>query len=302
MSPRVRELLIWVALVATIVLGAAALAGPVHDVLVDLGWLAPDPGLPDKPFLKVFRRLLLIPLVIVFFWRLRPWRDGNLASYGLRGPDARLGPAFLGFGIVLTIGVLLIAWQLAMGWLVWEEPLRMDKFYKRAARYLGSGLLIGLVEEWFFRGWLLRRLRRRMALVWAALVGAAIYALVHAFKPSNLNDLRVTHDMRGALEALVAWLGHMVDPGAFGPAFLGLFFFGLVLTAAYLRTHTLWTPVGIHAAGVFVIYTYGALTDRTVRETWAGTKRLYDGPPLWVLLAVIAFLLWPKARGGQKRA
>ena len=85
-----------------------------------------------------------------------------------------------------------------------------------------------------------------------------------------------------------------MDLEAFGPAAAGLFCVALLLSAARARTRTLWTPVGIHAGAVLVIFSYGALTDRLATPAWAGTRLLYDGPVAWALMLVAAALL---ARG-----
>ncbi|MDA1195159.1 MAG: hypothetical protein O2894_08230, partial [Planctomycetota bacterium] len=63
---------------------ACALAAPVHDVLATRGLLADD----DRDFLRVLRRLLLVPMVVVFLWRVQPWRGGLFEPYGLRPPAA----------------------------------------------------------------------------------------------------------------------------------------------------------------------------------------------------------------------
>ena len=74
------------------------------------------------------------------------------------------------------------------------------------------------------------------------------------------------------------------------------FLFSLILTLLWRRTRTLWAPVGVHAAGVAVLRTYGAFTDRTPPRTWAGSKELFDGPPVWALLLLALGVLaaWRK--------
>jgi membrane protease YdiL (CAAX protease family) len=295
MRPVRRELGFWLPALALVVLGAAALAAPAYDALVYVGLLdRPASDLDaDRTFLKVFRRLLLIPLVLLFLWRVRPWRDGGLGRYGLLGGTARLRPALGALVVTLLCLVVVIAAQFAFGWMHWEEPPRWATFGRRVLRMVPGGILLAIVEEFFFRGWLLERLRARFRLAAAVVASAAIYALVHAFRPTTLT-VDVSHDFAGALQALAGWLAHALDVAAFGPSFLGLLLFGLLLAAAYLRSKTLWVPVGIHAAAVWVLFTYGALTERVPERNWAGTKRLYDGPLAWVLLAVFAFLLWPR--------
>lgn len=278
--------LLAVLLVAT----AAVLLTPVvHALLVDLGWLGED------KFLKVLRRLLLIPLVLVLFAWLRPWRDGTLASYGLVGPRARPRVFLVAWGLTAAVASTVLAVHFAAGWLAWEEPLRLGPAFGRVGRWVVVGLVLAGIEEWFFRGWLDRRFRRTVSPLGAACAVAGIYAAIHAFKPSRL-DIEVTHDVAGAWAGLRWWLSNLLDPVRFGPTFVGLFLLSLLLTIAWRRTKTLWAPIGIHAAGITVLRSYGAFTERAPQRTWAGTKELFDGPPLWALLvaAIILLRAWPR--------
>ena len=294
MARRLHGAVFWPLAVAGVVGAAALLCGPVHALLVAPGWLADT----DRDFLRVFRRLLVIPLVLVFLWRVRPWRGAAAADFGLRPSPARLRGALLGFGLTLLALLLILAWQLWMGWLTFEDPLRWGELARRAGLYLVGGLLVGLFEEWFFRGWLVARGTRDVGPRFGVLVSAVVFALLHAFRPSKL-EVAVSHDAAGALAALRDWLEHMVDPVAFGPAALGLFCFALLLSAAYRRASSLWTPIGIHAAAVLVLFSYGALTDRAPERTWAGSRLLYDGPVAWLLcLGAAAWL----RRGGRDSA
>ena len=268
---------------------AVLLTPPVYRWLLDMGLIDAD------KFLKVLRRLLLFPLLIALFAWLKPWRDGGPRSYGLLGETARPSLFFRAWAVTAAVLLALLTWHYAVGWLAWEDPFSTEKALGRLGRWLGVGLLLAVLEEWFFRGWLERRLlRKSFEPISAAIVVALIYAAIHAFKPSRL-DIEVTHDAAGALRALGWWLTHLVDPVAFGPTFAGLFLFSLLLSAAWRRWKTLWVPIGIHAAGITVLRSYGAFTDRDPQRTWAGTKELLDGLPAWLLL-VATLLLIPRRR------
>lgn len=282
MPPRARPLLLLLSL-AGVVVAAVYLTPPVYRLLLDAGWIRED------QFLKVLRRLLLIPLLLVLFAWLRPWRDGGPRSYGLLGPAASLRIFGSAYQATLATGLTILAIHYATGWLAFEDPLDVSKGLRRAVRWIPIGLVLAVIEEWFFRGWLDRRFGRRLSPAWTATVGAGIYAAVHAFKPSRL-DVEITHDAAGAWNGLGWWLEHLVDPERFGPMFVGLFLFGILLTLLWRRTGTLWAPIGVHAAGIALLRTYGAFTDRVPPKTWAGSKELLDGPPVWILLVIA--ILW----------
>ncbi len=289
MRRRAKPLSIILLAVLGIAAAAVLLTPPVYRWLLEIGWIDAD------EFLKVLRRLLLFPLLIALFAWLKPWRDGGLRTYGLLGENARASLFLRAWALTAGLLLALLAWHFVAGWLTWEDPFDADKALGRLRRWLGVGLLLAVLEEWFFRGWMERRLlRKSFTSISAALVVALVYAGIHAFKPSRL-DVEVTHDAAGALDALGWWLTHLVDPVAFGPIFAGLFLFSLLLSAAWRRWQTLWVPIGIHAAGITVLRSYGAFTDRDPQRTWAGTKELLDGPPAWILLCVVLALI---TRGG----
>ena len=292
---RARVVLTYVGFGVGVALLAAWLTPPVYQAIVDLGLREPKPGEEQAFFLKVFRRLLLIPLVLGFLVMLKPWRDGNLASYGLTRSKGALRHFLRGWtgSFVLVVSVLAI--HRIVGWLVWEDPIEWGQVAKRVVHYLPAGVLIAALEGWFFRGWMIRRLSRSYGLAPAVGFSALLFGVLHAFR-ANRVEQEISLDFGGAMEALGAWLQHLFDMQTFGPVCLGLILFALVLTAAYVRTGTLWGSIGIHAAGVFVIYTYGALTDRYPNRTWAGGKLLYDGWPVWILLAVLFLVIWPWGR------
>jgi membrane protease YdiL (CAAX protease family) len=294
---RIPSALFWPLVLALVVGGACVLAAPVHEGLMDLGWMTRHADLHDhdRYFLKVFRRLLLIPLVIVFLWRERPWQRGA-GDYGLRAPRARLRPALLGFFGVIAVLVAVLAFQLQQGWLRFEDPLRWGEFSWRACKYLVGGFAAGFLEEYFFRGWLFDQIQRNHGRIWlSVLLSSFLYAAIHAFRPSTLAEAP-THDAAGALAALGAWLAHGFSP-AFLAAAAGLFCFALLLTAVYRRTGTLWTAIFVHAGAVLVLFSYGALTVRPdgLTPTWAGTRLLYDGLPVMGLLLLGALLFRPRA-------
>jgi CAAX protease family protein len=268
----------------------------VYRGLVGAGLLAPE------KFLKVLRRMLLVPVLLVLFAALRPWRDGGPSSYGLLGPRARLGPGLVGFALSATAALGLLTVHFLSGWIRWEDPMPWMEGIRRAVWWLGAGVVLGLLEEWFFRGWLDRRLRARFSPAWSAVIVAVLFATLHAFKPSALEG-ETTRDVAGAWHALVGWIAHLFDLETFGPAFVGLCLFSLLQTALWRRTKTLWTPIGVHAAAIWVVRAHGGFTARDVERTWMGTKGLYDGPPAWALLLLALWLVTRRrSRGGPAEA
>ena len=285
--PAPLEFLLWSGLVVGL---SAVLTPTVHHTLMDLGWLDSAKEAQLGGFLRVLRRLLVIFGLGVLFWRLRPWRDTSLEALGLRGAYAKQAPVWRAALLTALAALVILAIHATSGWLEFEDPLRWEKIIRRCFTWAARALLLALIEEWFFRGWLFGRWSRSFGAARAALYSSAIFGVIHAFRPSNFKgDVPLT--IGGALEALQEWALLALDPTRFLPAAFGLFLFGLVLCAAMHRTQSLWTPIAIHAVGVWVVSLHPSITNRWPKESWAGSGQLLDGPPGWALLLAGLYLL-----------
>ncbi len=258
---------------------AVALTPAIFDLSILLGF--------EFDFLRTFRRILLLAAVIVLAFRLRPWRDGNLESYGLTFSKQNAGATVGAYVMTVAVIAALIQIELSAGWMKWQ--LRPD-YISRAARYALSGFVIAFLEELFFRGWMLRRMTRSKGVLVALVWTNFIYALVHGFKPRHVT-VDVADTWQGALMALSIWARHMFSP-AFWPSILGLFLFGLLLSALFLRSSSLWPSVGVHAASVLMLHGVVSSLSGTSPPDWAGTKMMYDGLPGWLLLSTVTLLIW----------
>jgi membrane protease YdiL (CAAX protease family) len=282
----------WLRFIVLLALGVAAtmlLAGPVFDLGVRFGLLEAD------EYLRGFRRLLTAALAVAVLAGFRPWRDGGLASYGLRGPRASWTAPVTAFAVAALLAAVLLAVGHAAGAWTWRADVDAGSTAARIARFLPGALATALLEEWLFRGWMVRRLAGRLPLVAAALVAALLFGALHAFRPAFHARGTVRDPWRG-LQAIGEGLARLVDPAQFGPFFLGLTLFALALTAAWLRTGTLWTAVGAHAGAVWVLYGFSPLMRWAPGPAWAGSKAVADGVPAWLVLAALALVLWPRRR------
>jgi len=276
------------------------LAPALYRVLLDLGWVDPSDTAGGDPFGKVLRRCLLLPIAVLVLGWLRPWREVGWVGMGFKGASARPRAGLVAFALTLACLGALLAAHLGLGWLRVEVNEPASRVLYRVGKTLVSGLVIASIEEWIFRAWLPLRLARRLSAAAAVVLAALLYAGLHAFRATHLKD-PVEPSVAGALQALGTWIATLFDPAAFGPAFLGLLLFGLLLAALYRRTRTLWAPIGVHAAAIWVLFAYGGFTEREHTPAWAGTKLLYDGPLGWALL-LVALLLVVRSRAGSTGA
>ena len=255
--------------------------------------------LPFK-FDRILRRLIMIGALLLVWGLVRSHRE-SLKALGLERPKERL--PFFGKGFLLGVGlvVLLSVVQWYFGARFWQLSNKggwhwVGYFFKA----FGAGILIGAIEEFFFRGFMFFMLRNLWNTPASLIVTNFIYALVHFFPkgrvfvgthPTVWDSLRI---LASAVTPSSAALLEMLLPMA------GLFLFGLILSFLFLRTRTLYTSMGVHAGAIFAL----KLNRRFLPEIsdkmnfLSGTKNLYDGIAGLAILAIVTFLtgLWARRR------
>ena len=291
-SGRLRDLPLFLVGLCVLVPFAAWVTPHAYRALLELGWIADHPYDPDRTFLKVFRRCLLLPLLLWLAYCVRPWRDVPPDQFGLRPLSGLKRYMLPAFAVSLAVGALYIGVLVTTGSLGPETEFGVGKAVRRIALITVTAFTVGIFEEWFFRGWLWTRLDGGRHTWRGAWLTSIIFGFAHAFRPGAL-DGTVSHDFSGAMDALFGWLRHAASPESFGPAFLGLFLLAMLLSGALRRTRNLWTAVGVHAGGVLVLFGQGVFTDEVEgAPAWIATKHLYDAPAGWALLGVSALVLW----------
>jgi len=261
---------------------AAALTVPV----MQSGWIDYAPHRVMGRLAQLFILLGLWP-----FLRLVGVADRDALGLGLarRSFLVRVG---LGWLLGVLILALLMAALLGLGVRVPDLPASglVATIAEKAVAALIGGLLIGLLEEAFFRGALFSAIRRRGSLAEAVVFSALLYALVHVLKPHQL-PAGVAFDWAGAqamflqvFTGLLQW--KHVDTLA------ALFMAGVLLGLVRERSgHIAWC-IGLHAGWVFVIQVSRRLTDGDEGAGLAFLAGDYDGVIGWLAVLWLALLSW----------
>jgi uncharacterized protein len=243
-------------------------------------------------------KLWALPLTCLLLWYLalcsrqalglKPSRGGFLREFG-RG-------WLWGVASFLPLALLLL----------WSGAITFERFTPRLwsglveAVLLGlfGGLLIGLVEEIFFRGAVYGAMRQESGWRIAALGSAFYYAALHFIDPPPL-----------ALGATVDWASGLVlladgFQGLAGTEHLdsltALVLVGLLLALIRERRGDLALCIGLHAGWVFGIRVLRKLTRVDRQDPNAFLVGAYDGVIGWlaagyVALLILLFLIWPRA-------
>lgn len=274
---------------------AALLAVP----LVQTGWL-------DYPPERVVGRLAQGLMLFGIWPLLQQLQVADRYALGYAVSRPRLLRA-LGIGWILGVLILLglVFTLLGLGVRVPDpDPGPWSWIAGKALQALIGGLLVGVIEETFFRGALYAAIRRKNGLASAVLWSSALYALVHLTKPGALPP-GVPFDWAGS------WT---LFQGVFLDAFqwrhldtaLALLAAGVFLALVRERTGHLGWCIGLHAGWVFVIQVTRRLSDGNPESTLAFLAGGYDGVIGWLSIVWIGVLSagywrWSKGVAARER-
>jgi uncharacterized protein len=277
------------------------LAMPIVDFL-----MAIVPGMPDVldaekfpggyDYARVWRTVNQIVIMGFLLVNMRRMGFTSLATLGLprraRWETLLAQGFFWGLiaylivvGIALVLGVRVI--RIRTPWWLWiKEPVE----------FMLSGVAAGVIEEIAFRGMFFPVLARWITVTGSMLLTSLIYGsfhlLVDAKVPVASGAIDWSVGLRGFQEHV--WvLAHPRD--GFFPAFFGLFLMSVILTYTFVWTGSLYFPIGLHAAWVFIDKADNLFLNRGGLRQWLfGGEGV--GAALFAWLAMMIFLFYVALR------
>lgn len=263
-------------------------------IIIIPAFLAPIiyPWVQNKyPFERVLSRLVMIcGLAGVIYWFVRNF--SNFKSFGFVPANRWSQWIFLGLGLGILLIFSLEFTQTLMGAFELGLRVKASRVAERLIKGFVTALIIGSIEEFFFRGVIFLSLARIMNWRLSFILTNLFYALLHFFHgtksiwvhPTMIDSFRV---MLGLFTPLTDWQKVL-------PQMFGLFLFGCILSYAFLKSGGLYLPIGIHAGAVFFlkidVMFFG---QKGSFPLWlVGGKNFTDGILGWIFLAGFWFLLW----------
>ncbi len=271
----------FIAIFVTILVLSAVLAPLVYDLF------------PYK-YGRIFNRLVMIFTLAAVLIFVR-FRKEMFVSYGMGWNKGSLG--LFGTGFWTGLGVLLVftGISLAAGHAhVSLRDLAALEWGRKLIGCLGGAVLIGVMEEFFFRGFVFSGLRDKVcrgSVAWAMVVTSLFYSALH-FVSIRKPEISADPGLMDSLKLIAAPIQSFANWQAVWPAFVGLFLFGMVLNYCLIRSKSLYPAIGLHAGCVFFIKSAGLFVGFAEKNVffWA-TKKVYDGVVGWIFLLVIWFVL-----------
>ena len=208
---------------------------------IALKWHPPKPLAIAQKIPLVLSLYLLAPLVL---WGFAQLEGRTFAAYGLVLARSTFSSLLLGLGLGVLGIALLFGLERWAGWIE-IEPANQPQFVAALLPTLALGLLISLIEELIFRGFLLNQLQLEYAAWIAAASSSLIFALLH-----------------------LVWEGTEISPQV-----PGLWLMGMVLVIArWADGGSLGLACGLHAGWVWGMASLD--TAQLIRYTDHGSEWL----------------------------
>jgi membrane protease YdiL (CAAX protease family) len=196
---------------------------------------------------RISRRWLLLVGLGVFIGLRRwvPW--GGLTRRAFRR-QRRWRSLGFGAGVGLLMVAVYASILLAAGTVRWSD-VGIGYLATRSFDLVLGALFAALLEEYLFRGIFLRGMLRDWGVGAAIAVSGALFAVLHC-----INGRFWVEPGWDATVGLRLFVMYFMTDGSLVPdlrLMVGLFLFAWLLAYLYLRTGSLWTPLGLHAGIVF---------------------------------------------------
>jgi uncharacterized protein len=243
------------------------------------------------PLHRIFTRLTML---FAFGWILLVMLRFGLArrdvlGYGI-APRAFMPHLLLGLAAGLALMVIAVAPLFALGLRDWNLARLASAGgpVVVTAKGLGSGLLVALIEETFFRGAMQGALERQGASRLALFAVPALYAAVHFLGGAD----RVPYESVTALSGFTTLSGFFTgfaEPLRIVDAFIALYCVGLLLALVRRGTGNIAGCIGLHAGFVAVIAVFRKISVATANPQWSFLVSDYDGLlGLWIAVLTAA--------------
>lgn len=260
-----------------------------------LPWLYPffEAWIGASPDRSLYRFGMLLALLgLPFLLRALGLRGRDLLGFA---PDAAgwkraLLKGLLG-GILILSGLILLLLLFGARDISLRDQLDLLTILKWTLGGLASGLAVGLIEEFFFRGPMHSGARKTLGFWATALLTGTFYSMVHFMRPIAPEG---TIDIAEAMHMLFGGMAQLADFAQHGDRFVALLIAGMFLSMVRERTGNILWAIGIHAGWVLIIKVSKKLTatqpDAALAWLVGG-----DGITGWlstVWMAAIALIYW----------
>jgi membrane protease YdiL (CAAX protease family) len=243
------------------------------------------------PFPRIFDRTVMVTLLVALLCFARPLRLFELLRAGFARPRDNL--VRTGAGLLLALVAVGALFGIA-AYIGPSHAIPYREVAMRASSALLAAIVIGILEEGFFRAFLLAGMESDFGSGGAVLLSSVIYAMAHVVRAPAHYYLIGIHPAAG-IRNLAESAIRLAHPVTAFPELLGLFLLGAVLGEAFLLSRTVYFSIGMHVGFVLGAKSWPALADSRMRvPRWlagSGPVPLIAAPAAWAMTLALMLLL-----------
>jgi len=231
-------------------------------------------------------------------WAVRDLNLASLLSRGFRHPAApSIVRAIRGLVVALCAIAILFALALAAGGN--ESGIgNRGAVVALIPKYFLSAIVIAIIEEGFFRAFILGGMKGDFGNRVALILSAAIYAVAHLVR-SPVHFYVTGYQPAAGLITLAHSIDQFANPTIAIPTLIGLFLLGIVLGEAFILTGSVYLSIGLHSGFVLGAKMWPKIIlDRGALPWWiagGGAIPLIGGAAAWAIAIAVLAMLRPIA-------
>tara|TARA_Y100000590_G_scaffold455919_1_gene605467 strand:- start:1064 stop:1873 length:810 start_codon:yes stop_codon:yes gene_type:complete len=182
---------------------------------------------------------------------------------------------FSGFiwAFCLFLPITTAFWLLDIRDFSFDFIINLDFFIYTLFLAILSSLLIGVIEELFFRGVLVQESFHNVSILLIVITSSLIFSAFHFIKIPEILDPVIRWDT-GLMYLYEAITGYNITFKV--DAFVSLFLFGVGLSIIKIRTKSVYYCIGLHACFVFLIKIYKQNSVVNFNSDYIGYISTYD--------------------------
>jgi membrane protease YdiL (CAAX protease family) len=270
-------------------LAAAAILAPVAAIALMAAGLR-------FPFPRIFDRTIMVILVAALMLFARRLKLVQLLRRGFSKASIGIWQALSGLALAGIATAILFVVAVIAG-----ADINGSTIASSSMRYFPAAALIAVIEEGFFRAFLLAGIENDLGSGGALFASSAIFAIVHVVRSPARYFVTSFQPMAG-VENVAAYAQRMMHP-EIGPSLFGLFLLGMVFGEAFILTRRAYCSLGLHLGFVLGAKSWRLAASGAIPR-WlagAGSGGLVAAPAAWVISTIMLMALPLMPRFNQQQ-
>lgn len=252
------------------------------------------------PLYKIMSRVVLTVTFFLFYYYRDRFGILNVRSLGFNSNKRWWLFLILGFALGLFSMAIISAMMLHTSIRFVIPSVLSLNWLMHLTGYLLIGFTVAVIEECFFRGFILQGLLKDSGILLSLFITNILYSIVHFLKPAVSNNIERL-DLFASIKTFPLFFNPLfTDFHEIWPSIVGLFLVGVALSMAYISARELSLPIGLHAGWIVGIKSLSLGTDVTLKGSLWLNGNVTGHPFTWFIIFIFIVLL-SMARYGFKR-